>query len=91
MSLFPGSQDKNRKNYEDFLPLFLSHQKRLLGFILTLVSCRTDAEDILQKSAMVMLRKFDAVGEIKNFGSWAIQIARFEILKYREKRVAKGL
>ncbi|MBN2211391.1 MAG: sigma-70 family RNA polymerase sigma factor [Sedimentisphaerales bacterium] len=84
MSLHSNQQDKNQ-NDEEFLSLFLAHQKRLLGFILTLIPCRTDAEDILQKTAMIMLRKYNKVGEIKHFGSWAIQIARYEILKYREK------
>ncbi len=68
-----------------FLSLFLTHQRRLFSFILMLVPRRADAEDLMQKSAMVMMQKFDQFRPDSNFAAWAMKIIRYEILKYREQ------
>ncbi len=76
---------------QEYLRLFLASQKRILGFIRTMVPHLPDAEDILQDTAMVMWEKFDDFEEGTDFGAWAISIARFRTLKFHEKKKYSGV
>lgn len=71
--------------YEDFLSLYSVNQKRIFGYIISLVPCRVDAEDVLQQTAMEMWRLFDRFEPETNFAAWGISIARFRILKFRKE------
>ena len=44
------------------------------------------APDVLQETSMVMWRKFDTFELGTNFFAWAVKIARFQVLKYRERQ-----
>lgn len=70
--------------YEEFLALYSVNQKRIFGYIISLVPRRTDAEDILQQTAMEMWRLFDRFEPGSNFSAWGMTIARFRVLKFRK-------
>ena len=42
-----------------FVRLLLQHQNDLLGYILPLVGCLDDAQDVLQETATALWQKFD--------------------------------
>jgi RNA polymerase sigma-70 factor (ECF subfamily) len=44
-----------------------------------------EAEEILQETNLVIWRKCDTFREGTNFLAWASQIARYEVLKHRER------
>ena len=71
--------------YEEFLQLFVNHQSKIFGYIITMVPCRSIAEDILQDTLLVMWRKFSSFTPGTNFVAWAVKIARLNILKYYER------
>ena len=71
---------------EEFLRLLMAHQARIFGFILTLVPKRSDAFDLMQETIFLMFEKFKNFQPGTNFTAWAISIARFKILKFREKK-----
>ena len=73
-------------HHEQFLCLLMASYKRIFSFILTLAPKLSDAEDIMQKSVMIMFRKFNEFKPNSNFGAWGTSIARYEILKFREKQ-----
>lgn len=77
----------------DFLDLFTGSQLRLYRYIVVLVANQIEAEDILQNTNLVMLRKCDQFQPGTNFVSWSTGIAYLEVLKYRasKKRSAHGL
>ena len=81
MNLRPDGSSRT----EAFLRLSMPAQRRLLGFILTLVPNQTDAEDILQETTMVMWRRFDEYRPGSDFVAWGITIARYKVLSYRKK------
>ncbi|MGH7127883.1 MAG: sigma-70 family RNA polymerase sigma factor [Planctomycetaceae bacterium] len=70
----------------EFVPLFTRCQRSLYLFILAQVPSPTDAEEILQETNLVLWRKFDQFQPGTNFSAWASQVARYEVLKFRERR-----
>lgn len=71
---------------EAFLKLFLENQQRIYGFILTLVSDWSDADDIMQETTSTMWQKFSGFHIGSSFSSWGMKIARFKVLEFRRKK-----
>lgn len=70
---------------EDFVRLFTRHQRPLFLYLLTRVPNPVEAEEILQETNIVIWKKFEQFTPGTNFLAWATQIAKFEVLKYRER------
>lgn len=70
---------------EEFVRLFTRHQRPLFLYLLARVPNPVEAEEILQEANIVIWRKFDQFTPGTNFLAWAMQIAKFEVLKYRER------
>ncbi len=69
----------------EFVQLFTQHQRRLYLFVLSQIPNPTEAEEILQNTNLVIWSKYSQFRLGTNFFAWACQIARFEVLKYRER------
>lgn len=65
-----------------FVRLFVRHNHHLFNFILTLVPNYSEAEDILQETAVIMWEKIDTFESGTNFLAWARKIARYKIANY---------
>jgi RNA polymerase sigma-70 factor (ECF subfamily) len=70
----------------DFVRLLTTNQHKIYAYILTLVSDWDVADDVLQDTCEVMWSKYAQERPIKNFGSWAIQIAYNKVLNYYAKK-----
>jgi RNA polymerase sigma-70 factor, ECF subfamily len=77
--------DEIRKD-EMFAELLASQQGRLLAFIYALVHNIGDAEDVYQETAVALWRKFDQYEIGTNFGAWAKEAARFEVLRFLKRK-----
>ena len=75
----------SQKTDAEFVQLFTRYQRRLYLFILAQVPSPVDAEEILQETNVIIWRKCDQFELGTNFLAWASQIAKYEVLKYREK------
>ncbi len=72
---------------EQFVRAYSEGQDRILRFIHTLVPNRTEAEDILQETSVVLWRKWAQFDRDRDFVKWACGIARLEVFRmYRERR-----
>jgi RNA polymerase sigma-70 factor (ECF subfamily) len=60
-------------------------QSRLYAYILSLTGDREQAREVLQETNLVIWRKADQFEEGTNFIAWVFQIARFQVLAYRQK------
>jgi RNA polymerase sigma-70 factor (ECF subfamily) len=69
----------------EFVRLLMQHQNALLKFILPLVGCMSDAQDVLQETATALWKKFEQYDAEQPFLPWAKQFARNEVLMYRRK------
>lgn len=68
-----------------FTSLWTQTQSSVLAFISASVTNFADAEDVLQRVANVAVTKFeqfDSQGDSHAFTGWAIQIAKFEVLRF---------
>ena len=70
----------------DFIELFTRHQRKLYLFILSQVPNTVDAEEILQETNLIIWRKCEEFRPGTNFLAWSSQIARYEVLKFLERR-----
>jgi RNA polymerase sigma-70 factor (ECF subfamily) len=75
------SQDRS----SELVQLMMKHQRKLFGYILTLVPSRSDAEDILQEASLTICEKFADFETGTNFYSWACQIAYWKVRAARKK------
>jgi RNA polymerase sigma-70 factor, ECF subfamily len=81
MAIKPSKEDL-------FASLLSANQQRIFGYILGLVRNTSDAQDILQQTAVTAWRKFDGFEPDSEFLRWAVTIARFEtmnFIKYRRR------
>ena len=78
--------NKDRERNQRFLALLMRQQRRIYGFIASLVINAADADDIMQDTVSLMWDKFDSFEPDTNFAAWGIQIARYKILKHRRSK-----
>jgi RNA polymerase sigma-70 factor (ECF subfamily) len=68
-----------------FLRLFLQNERRIYGYVLTLLPHRADADDVFQEASLVMWEKFDARHPPDEFAAWGCRIAYFKVLDFHKK------
>ena len=76
---------KEAENRKRLMALMTRHQRRIFSYIYTLVPRRSDAEDILQETSLVICEKFDEFEEGTDFVAWACQIAYWRVRYARQK------
>jgi RNA polymerase sigma-70 factor (ECF subfamily) len=72
--------------YEAFLGLYSHDQARIQAFIRTLVPDPVDADDLFQKTSLVMWRSFATFDREKKFLPWALGVARHQVLMHWRTR-----
>jgi RNA polymerase sigma-70 factor, ECF subfamily len=78
--------DAHRSDEHDFGRLFVQYQPRIYGYVRSLVVGRADAEDLLQETASVLWRRFDEFQPGSNFLAWALSVARYQVLYFRQRQ-----
>jgi RNA polymerase sigma-70 factor (ECF subfamily) len=68
-----------------FIELYSAHEARLRGYVLSLVPRWSDAEEIAQRSSVVLWKKFGEFEPGTNFFAWACQIIRFEVKAFHRR------
>ena len=72
--------------YEAFLGLYSREQARIQAFIRSLVPVSADADDLFQKTSLVMWRSFATFDREKPFLPWALGVARHQVLVHWRTR-----
>ena len=72
----------NEPDRRYFLQLFMNSQKIIHNYVLSMVHDKSDAEDLVQETALLMWDKFDEFEPDTNFVSWGIKIAHYKVLNY---------
>ena len=73
----------NRLVDDEFVRLFMQHQRALFVYLRTIVRDRTDAEEVMQETSMVLWYKRHQFVPGTSFIKWALTVAHYEILKFR--------
>jgi RNA polymerase sigma-70 factor (ECF subfamily) len=71
---------------EQILELLTSHQRRIAGYLRTLVPNRIDAEEILQEVNLHICRHATEFEPGTDFSAWSLRIAHFCVLTWRRRR-----
>lgn len=69
-----------------FVQQLADAQRGLYAYILQLLPNRTDADDVLQATNLVMWSKRAEFREGSDFGAWAARTAYYEVLTHRKRR-----
>jgi len=85
-SVPPLSTTSSSSTPEEFQQLFIANQRRIFGYILTLLPRIDDAREVFQNTCVVLLKKADQFVHGTEFTHWACQIAYFEVCNFRRKR-----
>ena len=72
--------------YDEFVDLFSANARRIYSYIFTLLPRWADAEDVFQETSRVLWQKFGEYRTDTNFGAWARQVARFQVLYFRQRQ-----
>ena len=71
---------------EQFAALWTAAQPTISAFIRTLIPDFQQADDVLQRVAVTLVRKYDQYDPSRPFGAWAIGVAKYEVLYFRRER-----
>ena len=72
-------------NSREFVRLMTRDERKLYGYILSLVPDWNDADDILQETNIRLWEEFEKYQEGTNFLAWARRVAYYEILTRRKR------
>ena len=81
-----NDNDINLDKYQVYVSLLVPNYYRIFNYILSMVANFNDAEDIMQETSILMLRKFDDFERDTNFVGWANAIARYKVLEFIKKK-----
>lgn len=68
--------------YQRLAEQWTAAQPVVAGFIASMIRDRHAAEDVLQKTASALVAKYDEYDPSRPFASWAMGMARFEVLNH---------
>ena len=71
---------------EQFVGLFVRHERAVFQFIFSLLPNEADAQDVMQNVAIALWRKFDEYDASKPFLPWACRFAHYEVLSHRRQQ-----
>jgi RNA polymerase sigma-70 factor (ECF subfamily) len=71
---------------QQFLSLFLRSEREIFRYVSALVPNITDAEDIVQQTAIALWEKFDAYDPAQPFTPWACRFALNKARQWIERR-----
>ena len=81
--------DDSHSRYESFTRLFLRNEGKVRAFVRAMMTSDVGVDDVVQEVAIEAWRTFSKLKKSEEFGLWACEIARYEVLKWRRKH-ARG-
>jgi RNA polymerase sigma-70 factor, ECF subfamily len=79
-------RDDPTADQQRFLSLFLRSEREIFRYVAALVPNVTDAEDIVQQTALALWQKFDAYDPALPFTPWACRFALNKARQWIERR-----
>jgi RNA polymerase sigma-70 factor (ECF subfamily) len=74
---------------ERFMKLYTAMQRRLYGYVISLMPDAAVTEDIIQETVTLMWKEFDKFEPGTDFVAWSFCIARNQIYNYIKRRQAQ--
>src|SRR5438045_3002778 len=80
-----GNAHGETEHRKRLMALMTRHQRQIFSYIYVLVPNRSDAEDFLQETSLVICEKFHEFRPGTEFVAWACQIAYWRVRDSRQK------
>ncbi len=74
------------KKQDNFTVLWSGAYSMVAAYISSLVGNHHQAEEVMSRVAITVVRKFGQYDPLRSFDAWVMGIARFEVLKFRRER-----
>ncbi|XAL99744.1 sigma-70 family RNA polymerase sigma factor [Phycisphaeraceae bacterium D3-23] len=74
------------KRIEQISRMWTRSQPAVAAYLASLVYDHHDAEDLLQRTAVAAVRKFEDFDEARSFTTWVVGIAHIEVMRYRREK-----
>jgi RNA polymerase sigma-70 factor (ECF subfamily) len=71
---------------EQFAALWTAAQPTIAAFVRSLIPDYQQADEVLQRVAVTLVRKFASYDQSRPFTAWAVGVAKYEVLYYRRER-----
>lgn len=78
-----SSHDTPVDRHELFVRLLSDAHRRLLGYLMSLLGNRHNAEDVLQRASITMWRRFETFETGTDFMAWASTVAFYEAKNFQ--------
>lgn len=79
------------REQQQFVQQLIQVQPRLEVYVRSLVAGADVADDIVQRTNLVLCQKSGEFADGGNFGAWACKVAYFEVLSYRQGQARERL
>ena len=84
MNLPDSEDDRDLKSADAFVTLLMEHRHRLFAFILKQMVNRADAEDVFQRTSVILWKKMELFDRDGSFFHWACGIAYNEVRNFQK-------
>jgi len=81
----------NRDRQKEFAQQFVRFQRSVYGYIVTLLPDWDDAEEVFQRTAVILWEKWDQFDPSRSFVSWACGVARNEVRNFLRQKQRGGV
>jgi len=78
-----GNGNSSAAEIAEFERLFTQCEADVKAFVYTLLPHWSDADDVVQRTRIVLWQKFSQFRPGTSFKAWALQVARFEVSNFR--------
>jgi RNA polymerase sigma-70 factor (ECF subfamily) len=85
-----SSQSEAPDNLQEYVKLMTDHQGNLRAFIVSLMPGSPDVADVLQETNAALWLKRSCFEHGTNFIAWAFKIARYEVMRQRDRTKRLG-
>ena len=86
MPSLPGADERGAR----FMRLYMANQRRLFGFVMSMVPDVSAVDDIVQETVAYMWKQFDQYQHGSDFTAWAFAVARHRIFDYLKHKKRQG-
>lgn len=76
---------EERIDNETFVRLLTQNERKVYGYILSLVPNWADADEILQETNVRLWQQFEKYEPGTDFAAWAMTVAYYQVLTYRKR------
>jgi RNA polymerase sigma-70 factor (ECF subfamily) len=77
-----SGRSSDRKAYGLFLTLFSQHHRQIHAYLYGLLHNHHDADDVFQRTSLVLWEKFGEFQPGTNFVAWACRVAFFQVCNF---------